>query len=122
MPVIKDFTVITTPNATMTTFAAPSLGSEELSAWKVVMAEGASGPEHVIDREQVWLPVSGSLTVTVAVGEESTVVGEGQSLVLPAGVSRRISAPTGPVEAVVCMRADATVTANGESRPLPWAQ
>src|SRR5689334_8154222 len=101
MPVITEFSVITTPNATMTTFAAPSLGSKELAAWRVAMAEGAKGPEHVIDREQVWLPVSGSLTVTVA--GESTVVGEGQSIVLPAGVSRQISAPTGPAEAVVCM-------------------
>jgi len=118
--VIDDFSVITTPNATMTTFAAPSLGSKELSAWRVAMVEGARGPEHVIDREQVWLPTSGSLTVTL--DGESIVVGEGQSLVLAADVSRQISAPAGPVEAVVCMQADATVTANGESRPLPWAQ
>jgi quercetin dioxygenase-like cupin family protein len=120
MIVIDDPRVFTTPNATMTTFAAPSRGSAELSTWRVSMAEGANGPEHVVDREQVWLPLSGSLTVTVA--DKSTVVGLGQSLVLPAGVSRQISAPSGPVEAVVCMPAGGTVTANGEARDLPWAR
>ena len=116
---IDDPKVFTTPNATMTTFAAPSRGSAELAAWRVRMTEGASGPEHTIDREQVWLPLTGSLTVTVA--GESTVVGPGESVVLPGGVSRRISAPSA-VEAVVCMPAGGLVSHEGETRPLPWAE
>jgi quercetin dioxygenase-like cupin family protein len=118
--VIDDPEVFTTPNATMTTFAAPSRGSAELAAWRVSMVEGASGPEHAVDREQVWLPLSGSLSVTS--GDESTVVDPGKSLVLPAGVSRRISARSGPVEAVVCMAAGGAVTVDGEARDLPWAR
>ena len=41
----------TTPNAAMASLATPSAGSTELASWRVRMAAGAAGPEHVIDRE-----------------------------------------------------------------------
>jgi quercetin dioxygenase-like cupin family protein len=117
--VIEEPKVFTTPNATMTTFAAPSRGSTELTTWRVSMAEGASGPSHVVDREQVWLPLTGTLTV-VADGV-STVVGPGQSVVLPAGVVRTVSTPDGPAEAVVCMPVGGAARVGDEVRRLPWA-
>lgn len=109
----------TTPNAAMASLATPSAGSTELASWRVRMADGASGPEHVIDREQVWMPVAGSMTVTVD-GETGTV-GTGQAVVLPAGVPRQVSATDGPVEALVCMPAGGQVTSPGETRDVPWA-
>ncbi|GAB2912076.1 cupin domain-containing protein [Streptomyces mayteni] len=130
--------VITTPNAEMTRLAAPSLGSHELSAWTVRMAPGAQGPAHSVDREQVWVPLSGTLAVAAGgtdeagetgetgdAGAEPALVGPGQAAVLPAGEARRISvAGTEPVEALVCMRHDgqATLPETGEVRTIPWAE
>src|SRR5262252_1927084 len=96
----KDRTT-TTPNATMTALAAPSQGSLELSPWLVHMNEGAAGPVHAIDREQVWTTTLGRLSFTV----DGTVhhAGPGQAAVIPAGVLRQVSAVDGPAEAIVCM-------------------
>jgi quercetin dioxygenase-like cupin family protein len=52
-----------TPNAVMSTLASPSLGSAELSLWRVVMTAGQRGPEHTFDTEQVWTVVSGAAEV-----------------------------------------------------------
>jgi quercetin dioxygenase-like cupin family protein len=113
--------VTATPNATMTGLASPSRGSSELSTWHVSMAAGATGPEHSVDREQVWTVVSGSLEVTCDGRTEK--VGAGATLVLPAGLLRRIHAPE-HFEAYVAMRADGVVSVPGTegTRALPWAQ
>ncbi|MER6315500.1 cupin domain-containing protein [Streptomyces sp. NPDC001581] len=113
--------VTATPNATMTGRAAPSRGSSELSTWHVDMAAGSTGPEHSVDREQVWLLTAGSLEVTCDGRTEK--VSAGQTLVLPPGVPRGIHAPE-RFEAYVAMRADGVVTVPGTegTRVLPWAQ
>lgn len=113
---------IRTPNAVMTGLAGPSQGSAELSSWRVRMEPGAAGPVHTIDREQVWMPVTGSFTVTV--DGTTAVVGVGQAAVLPAGAVRQVRATDRPGEALVCMRSGGRVTVPGstEPRPLPWAE
>ncbi|MEV7444869.1 cupin domain-containing protein [Streptomyces sp. NPDC091204] len=113
--------VTATPNATMTGRAAPSRGSCELSTWHVDMAAGSTGPEHRVDREQVWLLTAGSLEVTCDGRTEK--VAAGQTLVLPPDVPRRIHARE-HFEAYVAMRADGVVTVPGTegTRVLPWSQ
>ena len=114
-----DAAVHTTPNATMTTFAAPALGSAELAAWHVAMAPASAGPEHTADREQVWLVTGGR--AEVALGDETLVARAGDAFVLPAGARRRIAAPDG-LEAIVASGAGASVTTDAQGRrPLPWA-
>jgi quercetin dioxygenase-like cupin family protein len=112
----------TTPNATMTTLAAPSQGSVELSTWLVHMDESASGPVHAIDREQVWTTTLGRLSF--AVDGAVHHAGPGQAAVIPAGVLRQVSATGGPAEAIVCMPAGGTASTpeNPGPIPLPWAQ
>lgn len=94
-----------TPNAVMTTLASPSLGGAGQSLWQVRMRPGQAGPEHVMDREQVWTVVEGAMTVE-PVGE--LVVGD--TVVLPAGVTRRIVAGPQGVSALV--------TGSGEGHAL----
>ncbi|MET9886350.1 cupin domain-containing protein [Streptomyces sp. NPDC006430] len=113
--------VTETPNAVMTGLGAPSRGSTELSTWHVAMAAGSKGPEHSVDREQVWTVVAGALKVTSAGRTEE--VSAGQTLVLPPEVLRSVHAQES-FEAYVAMRADGVVTVPGEegTRVLPWAR
>ncbi|MER5782867.1 cupin domain-containing protein [Streptomyces mobaraensis] len=112
----------TTPNAVMTHLAAPSVGSAELSTWRVRMEAGAAGPEHVMDREQVWTVLSGALSFTA--DGTTTTVPSGGAAILPPGVSRQVrAADDAGAEAIVAMRADGQVSIPGQpgSRALPWA-
>ncbi len=113
---------VETPNAQLDSLATPSLGSKELSAWRVTMRAGAQGPVHAIDREQIWMPLSGSLEFVV--DGKGTVVGPGQAAILPVGEVRQVKVVDGPAEAMVCMAAGgfATVPGNSERHPLPWAE
>ncbi|SOD63809.1 Cupin domain protein [Streptomyces zhaozhouensis] len=114
---------VTTPNATMTPLAAPSLGTEELSVWRVEMAPGAVGPEHTVDREQIWTVTHGALEIAADTG--TLTVSAGRSAALRAGTPREIRCPGGePAGALVAMAAAGRVTtpADPEPRPLPWAR
>lgn len=111
-----------TPAAVVAGLAAPSQGSGELATWRVRMAPDAAGPVHEIDREQVWMPLAGSFSVTVA--GETRVVGIGQAAILPADVVRQISSGAEPAEALVCMPIGGTaaVPDSPERLDLPWAR
>lgn len=106
----------------MFALAGPSQGAGELSTWRVEFVAGASGPVHVIDREQVWMPLSGVLRVES--DGRSERVGAGQALIVPAGVVRQFSAPDGPMSALVAMPAGGAALLPGkeEKIPLPWAE
>ena len=115
---------IQTPTGVMTGLAAPSQGSAELSTWRVRMTPGGNSPVHVIDREQVWMPLRGAFEFTV--DGETAVVGAGQALTVPSGATRqfRVSGTgTQQAEAIVCMAAggQATVPGSDARQPLPWA-
>ncbi|MGW7345973.1 VOC family protein [Streptomyces sp. NPDC054854] len=116
-----DEQVVETPNARMTGLAAPSRGSGELSTWTVAMSAGQSGPEHAINREQIWTVTSGVLEVSC--GGRTETVPAGHTFILPPDVLRRLHAPQ-DAEAHVVMRADgmARVPGTEGTRPLPWAR
>ncbi|MCE7011412.1 cupin domain-containing protein [Kibdelosporangium philippinense] len=110
------------PNAVLNSLATPSLGSAELTVWRVSMRPGAEGPVHVIDREQVWTTLAGSVEITA--DGSTKLVQSGQSAILPAGEVRQVRVVDGPVDALVCMSVGGCATAPGsdERHPLPWAQ
>ena len=68
MPVVRkgDCRNITTPGATMTTFASPTLGAAASALWRVDMTPGSQGPSHTIDSEQIWTIIDGCATIEVA--------------------------------------------------------
>ncbi|MGH3394657.1 MAG: cupin domain-containing protein [Streptosporangiaceae bacterium] len=110
-----------TPNAVMTTFASPTQGaSQGLSLWQVDMRAGQRGPEHVFDSEQVWHVQEGEAQLTV--DGQAVTLAAGDSLVLPAGAARQVSAATA-VRIVVCGHGSAVVTVPGEAQSRgtpPW--
>lgn len=104
-----------TPNATMTTLASPSTsGSASLSLWQVEMDNGATGPRHSFDSEQIWSLLEGRLTI--AVGDDRHELHPGDTLVIGPDVERQIAAAA-PSKILVCGHADAVATAIGEGRP-----
>jgi len=110
-----------TPNARMTTLASPSQGlTAGLSMWLVEMRAGQQGPPHVFDTEQIWHLLKGEAEVTVGAGK--LVLGPGDTVVLPAGPERQVSAPA-DAQLVVCGHGDAVVCVPGEAAPRrtpPW--
>jgi quercetin dioxygenase-like cupin family protein len=81
-----------TPNAVLTTLASPTQGNSNQAVWRVEMTAGHAGPLHGIDAEQVWTVLAGGANVEV--GADQANVGTGDTIVLPADVSRRITADT----------------------------
>jgi quercetin dioxygenase-like cupin family protein len=109
-----------TPNATMTTLASPTLGATAgLSMWQVEMDAGARGPEHVFDSEQVWTVLEGELAL--AATGENIALRAGDTVVLPAGARRQLSAIT-DVRLLVCGHGNAIVRVPGEDAPCGTPQ
>lgn len=112
---------ITTPAAVMVGLAAPSQGSAEISTWRVQMKAGGTSPVHVIDREQIWMPVSGTFEFTV--DGETAQVGESEALIVPGGSTREFRVGTEAAVAIVCMPAggQASISGSDAKQPVPWA-
>ncbi|MFI9603260.1 cupin domain-containing protein [Streptomyces sp. NPDC052043] len=111
-----------TPAGSVFGLAGPSQGSSEVSTWRVELGADSATPVHVIDREQVWMPLSGEFLVEVdGVTEQAKA---GQAIILPAGVVRQLKAVGGPAQALVAMGVGgkAMMPGSEEKVPLPWAE
>ncbi|MFF1926458.1 cupin domain-containing protein [Streptomyces sp. NPDC058221] len=120
MNVVSEADARTTRTAAAAMFglAAPSQGSTELCTWRVEMASGNATPVHEIDREQVWMPLSGGFEVTI--GDETETVKAGQAVIVPGGATRQLTALE-DTQAIVAMPAGGqAVTPDGKVTP-PWA-
>ncbi|MBX9396493.1 cupin domain-containing protein [Streptomyces sp. TRM72054] len=111
-----------TPAGSMYGLAAPSQGSAEVSTWRVELPADSSTPVHIIDREQVWMPLSGAFEVEVEGRIEQAKAG--QAVIVPAGAVRRLKAVGGPAEALVAMvvGGKAMMPGSDDKIPLPWAE
>jgi quercetin dioxygenase-like cupin family protein len=104
-----------TPAGVMTTHASPTLGSSAgLSMWKVEMTQGASGPLHVFDCEQIWTVLEGECSVQIA-GETEILV-RGDTVVIPPELERQVAART-DVCLLVCGHGNAIARVPGEPEP-----
>lgn len=114
-----DARTTSTPNATMTTLASPTLGATSgRSLWLVDMTAGATGPIHVFDTEQIWTVIDGNAAIEI--DGVAHRLDAGDTLVIPGGMDRQVHATT------VCrmlVTGDATATASipgeSESRGTP---
>ncbi|ROO89988.1 cupin domain [Actinocorallia herbida] len=111
-----------TPTATMTTLASPTLGEAATSVWRVDVAPDAPvGPVHVIDAEQVWTFLSG--VATVEVDGRAATLGAGDTIVIPADETRQVRADraTGFTALVTAAAgARAALSGTGEFQTPPW--
>ncbi|MGX1811906.1 cupin domain-containing protein [Nocardia sp. NPDC055321] len=82
--------------------AAPSRGSTENCAWRLTIKPGTAAPAHALDREEIFIALSGSMTVTMD-GETHTVAA-GDALIVPAHQLFAMANPNDePFEAVVIL-------------------
>ncbi|RKT04575.1 mannose-6-phosphate isomerase-like protein (cupin superfamily) [Streptomyces sp. 3211.6] len=110
-----------TPAGVAAGLAAPSQGSNEVCTWRVQMDPGFEAPLHLIDRDQVWMPIAGTFSFTV--DGETQKASAGQAVVIPANASRQFQAIGETAQALVAMAAGgrAGVPGSDERHPLPWA-
>jgi quercetin dioxygenase-like cupin family protein len=122
VPVVRraDARRSSTPNATTTTFASPTLGGAQVALWRVEMVPGASGPLHWFDVEQVWTVLTGSARIDL--DGEPVVVGPGDTVVMPAQLPRQVHAdPEAGFSAMVTAPGGALAsTASTEPVLPPW--
>ncbi|MGH3736401.1 MAG: cupin domain-containing protein [Micromonosporaceae bacterium] len=85
--------------AAFTSYAAPSLGSRELCAWRLDVPAGVVGVPHRIGREEVFLVLDGEPVITL--DDEPHPLTPGDVLVAPAGVTLRLDTGERPVAAWV---------------------
>jgi quercetin dioxygenase-like cupin family protein len=100
--------------------AVPSRGSHELSSWRVDLPPHTTSGPHSLDREQII--VVGTGTVTAAIGDEEFTAGPGDALILPPDtlVDLRNPADTASM-ATVISPAGFQATAGTATFAPPWS-
>ncbi|MFF5205645.1 cupin domain-containing protein [Streptosporangium sp. NPDC000396] len=124
MPVISGATapVFTLPHVTAIGLAAPSRGAKETCAWRFTVAPGTPAAEHSVDREEVFVLLSGGAIATLD-GVEHPLV-SGDALIVPPGTPFGIANPYDePLEMVAVLPVGGRATMpGGEPFVPPWAQ
>jgi mannose-6-phosphate isomerase-like protein (cupin superfamily) len=125
MPVIRraDAPTFTAPGggATFTGLAAPSRGSKENSAWEVTIHAQEPGLAHSLDHEELFILLSGRLTVTIDGTADQVDVGD--CIVVPAHTTLRIANPHDePAVAIAILPAGGQGrVGGGEPFTPPWS-
>ncbi|MBU3060448.1 cupin domain-containing protein [Nocardia sp. NEAU-G5] len=109
-------------HANFTGLAAPSRGSTENSAWRLTIKPGVDAPAHALDREEIFIALSGTMTVTM--GGEILTVAAGDALIVPAHELFAMSNPSDePFEAVVVLPVGGQGLIPGQPPVVaPWAR
>jgi len=121
MPVISPEQAPTfdAPGATITGLASPSRGATDVAAWRVRFAPGHASPPHSLDREEVFVVLSGAVTARFA--DHSETAGAGGALIVPSGSEFSLVAEDGPAEAVCMLPVGGAALLDGERIVPPWA-
>jgi mannose-6-phosphate isomerase-like protein (cupin superfamily) len=109
------------PGVEFTGLAAPSRGSAGLCTWRLTVDAGLGGKEpHTIDRDEVFMVLSGTVQVT----PDGEKLGPGDAIVVPAGEPIQLSnLGDNPAELYVAITAGFTGTMHdGTAITPPWAQ
>jgi mannose-6-phosphate isomerase-like protein (cupin superfamily) len=109
------------PGVEFAGLAAPSRGSAGLCTWKLTVDPGVGGDApHTVDRDEVFLVLSGSVQVT----PDGDKLEPGDVVVVPAGEPIALTnLGSGPAELYVAITAGFTGTmADGTTIQPPWAQ
>ncbi|RJF73182.1 cupin domain-containing protein [Deinococcus cavernae] len=78
----------TTPNATVTPLATPGSGATQTSVIRQRMAPDHANPTHTHTHEEIMVVLSG--TVSVTVGEDTSELSSGDTLIVPASTPHSV--------------------------------
>ena len=94
MPIVRETDAVPhrLHDSTFHSFAAPATGSSELCAWRLEVAPGTDGVAHRVSREEVFLLLSGTLTVTL--DGVTQPLAPGEVVVVPAGSQLCVDNPS----------------------------
>lgn len=124
MPLIKSADAFHFENdhASFVGLAAPSRGSTENSAWRLTIKPGTDAPPHSLDREEIFIALSGAMNVRM--DDETFTVAAGDALVVPAHQLFAMSNPHAePFEAVVVLPVGGQGLIPGQPPIIaPWAR
>ncbi|MDF2260228.1 cupin domain-containing protein [Streptantibioticus ferralitis] len=100
----------------------PSRGSAELAVWSLELAPGATSERHRMDREEVFVVVSGQIAATV--GGEQVAAGPGDAIIVPADTELLIrnGCTVNPATATVMTSVGMKATVGDAAFSPPWAQ
>src|SRR5688500_8108328 len=104
MPILKssDAPTFTLDGLTVTGLASPSRGSRETSTWRVVLAPGCAGAQHSVDREEIFVVLSGTARATL--GDSELVLTAGDTLIVPPHTPFALANPSAvPCEAIAIL-------------------
>ena len=107
------------PGATITGLASPSRGATDVAAWRVRFEAGHASPPHSLDREEVFVVLSGALTARYA--DRSERARAGGALIVPAGEEMSLIAEDEATDAVCAFPVGGTALLAGERIVPPWA-
>jgi quercetin dioxygenase-like cupin family protein len=123
MPIIKSSEAPTFNHGDLvvTGLASPSRGSRETSTWKLALAPGCTGTSHSVDREEIFVVLSGSALATLD-GRDVTLAA-GDTLIVPPHTPFALANPSpAPCEALAIFPVGGSAKLNA-SEPFvpPWA-
>ncbi|MEZ0111738.1 quercetin dioxygenase-like cupin family protein [Catenulispora sp. EB89] len=102
--------------------AVPSRGSTELAIWALDLEPGARSQPHTMDREEVFVVVSGAVSATV--GEREVQAGPGDAVIVPPHTTLRLgnASTESPAVLTAVTSAGMNATVGGAAFAPPWAQ
>src|SRR3954454_17662545 len=108
------------PSLSVLRLAAPSRGARETCVWRITLAPGTPGTPHSIDREEIFVALSGQARVEL--GGQDAALAPGDALIVPAGESFSLSNPGAePFTALALAPVGACATLpGGEPFSPPW--
>jgi mannose-6-phosphate isomerase-like protein (cupin superfamily) len=122
MPVIRanDAVEHHVHGGTFSSFVAPSRGSAQLCAWRLIVPGDVQGVAHRPTREEVLLILDGAMSVTL--DGETSDLSPGDVAVVPAGSEVCVdTGPTGATAWVTTTGGLEAVMPDGSRFAPPWA-
>lgn len=122
MPIIKSSVApeFALPGLHVVGLASPARGAQETSVWRLAIAAGTPGTPHTVDREEIFVALSGRAVATV--GGETHAFAAGDALIVPAGTPFALANPHAePFEAIAALPVGGRARMpDGEPFTPPW--
>jgi quercetin dioxygenase-like cupin family protein len=114
--------VFTVEGFTFHPLAVPSRGSIELAIWALDIDPGARSAPHSMDREEVFVVVSGRIAATVA--GVDVIAEAGDAIVVPPHAQLQLGNASAQeaARATVVTSVGMLATVGDDTFPPPWAQ